>query len=171
MPAVANRALVAEFTEKVLVGADYSVLADYISTETYHQHNTDTADGLDDFGAAAAKWAEQGKNLAYNKVRQVIAEGEFGVPVASYDLFRASDGKIVEHWDVIAPVAAELHQGCRRPWRLRSAFPLQDAGHNAIRRIQPCACAHRRRVVCHGGVVRAVRGRVRVPARLCRRTR
>jgi len=113
----ANRVLVTEFAEKVLIGTDYSVLTDYISTETYHQHNTEAADGLDGFGAAAAKWAEEGKNLVYKKVHKVIAEGEFvltqsegefGVPVAYYDLFRVADGKIVEHWDVIAPVPAEL---------------------------------------------------------------
>jgi predicted SnoaL-like aldol condensation-catalyzing enzyme len=113
----ANRALVTEFAHKVLVGADYSVLTDYISTATYDQHNPEAADGLDGFGAAAAQWAEQGKNLVYTKVHKVIAEGdfvltqsegEFGVPVAYYDLFRLADGKIVEHWDVIAPIPAEL---------------------------------------------------------------
>ncbi|MGQ4480087.1 nuclear transport factor 2 family protein [Streptomyces sp. SAS_276] len=113
----ANRALVAEFAQKVLVGADYSVLTNYISTDTYDQHNPEAADGLDGFGAAAAKWAEQGKNLAYKTVHKVIAEGEFvllqsegefGVPVAYYDLFRVQDGKIVEHWDVISPIPAEL---------------------------------------------------------------
>ncbi|OQR62079.1 hypothetical protein B6E66_21045 [Streptomyces maremycinicus] len=113
----ANRALVTEFAEKVLVGADYSVLTDYISTETYHQHNPEAADGLNGFGAAAARWAEQGRNLVYTEVHRVIAEGDlvlvqsegmFGVPVAYYDLFRVADGKIVEHWDVIAPVPAEL---------------------------------------------------------------
>jgi predicted SnoaL-like aldol condensation-catalyzing enzyme len=113
----ANRKLVTEFAEKVLKGADYSVLTDYISTETYDQHNPEAADGLDGFGAAAGKWAEQGKNLVYKTVHKVIAEGdfvllqsegEFGVPVAYWDLFRVKDGKIVEHWDVIAPIPAEL---------------------------------------------------------------
>ncbi|WP_329141966.1 nuclear transport factor 2 family protein [Streptomyces sp. NBC_01456] len=113
----ANRALVTEFAEKVLKGADYSVLTDYISTETYLQHNPEAADGLDGFGAAAAKWAEQGKNLVYRTVHKVVAEGdfvllqsegEFGVPVVYWDLFRVADGKIVEHWDVIAPIPAEL---------------------------------------------------------------
>ncbi|MCX4984761.1 nuclear transport factor 2 family protein [Streptomyces sp. NBC_00572] len=113
----ANRALVAEFARKVLIGGDYSVLTDYVSTETYHQHNPEAADGLDGFGAAAANWAAQGKNLVYKTVHKVIAEGEFvllqsegefGVPVAYYDLFRVADGRIVEHWDVIAPVPAEL---------------------------------------------------------------
>ncbi|QNP75155.1 nuclear transport factor 2 family protein [Streptomyces roseirectus] len=116
----ANRALVVEFAEKVLKGADYSVLTDYISTETYHQHNPEAADGLDGFGAAAARWAGQGKNLVYRQVHKVVAEGdlvllqsegEFGVPVAYWDLFRVADGKIVEHWDVIAPVPSELPHG------------------------------------------------------------
>lgn len=113
----ANRALVTEFAEKVLKGADYSVLTDYISTETYLQHNPEAADGLDGFGAAAAKWAEQGKNLVYRAIHKVVAEGdfvllqsegEFGVPVAYWDLFRVADGKIVEHWDVVAPIPAQL---------------------------------------------------------------
>jgi predicted SnoaL-like aldol condensation-catalyzing enzyme len=113
----ANRKLVTEFAEKVLKGADYSVLTNYISTEAYHQHNPEAADGLDGFGAAAGKWAEQGKNLVYQTIHQVIAEGnlvllqsegEFGVPAAYWDLFRVADGKIVEHWDVIAPIPAEL---------------------------------------------------------------
>ncbi|MBO1267680.1 nuclear transport factor 2 family protein [Arthrobacter sp. PO-11] len=116
----ANRALVTEFAEKVLKGADYAVLTDYISAESYQQHNPEAADGLDGFGAAAAKWAEEGKLLKYDTVHKVIAdgefvllqsEGEFGVPVAFYDLFRVSDGKIVEHWDVIAPIPAELPHG------------------------------------------------------------
>jgi predicted SnoaL-like aldol condensation-catalyzing enzyme len=109
-----NRELVAQ---KVLKDADYSVLTDYISVDTYDQHNPEAADGLDGFGAAAAKWAEQGKNLVYRTVRKIVAEGdlvllqsegEFGVPVAYWDLFRVADGKIVEHWDVIAPIPARL---------------------------------------------------------------
>jgi predicted SnoaL-like aldol condensation-catalyzing enzyme len=113
----ANRKLVAEFAERVLKGADYSVLTEYISTETYHQHNPEAADGLDGFGAAAAKWAEQGRNLVYTTIHKVVAEGdlvlvqsegEFGGPVAYWDLFRVQDGLIVEHWDVIVPIPAEL---------------------------------------------------------------
>lgn len=112
-----NRALVTEFAQKILVGGDRSLLSDYISTETCHQHSPEVGDGLDGFAAAAAQWAEQGKDRLYKKVHKVIAEGdfvlvqsegEFGVPVALYDLFRVTDGRIVEHWDVVMPVPAEL---------------------------------------------------------------
>ncbi|MET9229248.1 nuclear transport factor 2 family protein [Lentzea sp. NPDC003310] len=115
-----SRALVAEFAQRILQDADYSVLTDYISTETYLQHNPEAADGLDGFGAAAAEWARQGRNLVYKTVHRVVAEGdlvllqsegEFGEPVAYWDLFRVQDGRIVEHWDVIAPIPAALPHG------------------------------------------------------------
>ncbi|MDQ3739642.1 MAG: nuclear transport factor 2 family protein [Actinomycetota bacterium] len=113
----ANRSLVVGFAEKVLKGGDDSVLTDYISADTYAQHNPEAADGLDGFGAAAATWAEQGKQLVYTTIHKVVAEGdfvllvsegEFGVPVAYWDLFRVADGKIVEHWDVVAPIPSAL---------------------------------------------------------------
>ena len=116
----ASRALVSDFAERVLVGADYDALTDFISTQSYAQHNPEAADGLAGFGAAAAAWGAQGKALAYAKVHQVVAdgefvfvrsEGEFGVPVAYNDLFRVQDGRIVEHWDVVAPLPAELPHG------------------------------------------------------------
>lgn len=112
-----NKALVLEFAQKVLIGADYSVLTDYISTEQYAQHNPEAADGLDGFGTAVAAWAEQGKLLGYKTVHQVVAEGDFdftraegdfGVAVIYNDLWRINDGKIVEHWDLIAPIPADL---------------------------------------------------------------
>lgn len=113
----ATRALAAEFARKVLIGADYSVLTDYLSTETYDQHNPEAADGLDGFGAAAAAWAADGKQLVYRKVHRIVAEGEFvlvhsegefGVPVAYFDLWRVDGGRFVEHWDVIAAIPASI---------------------------------------------------------------
>lgn len=112
-----SRALVTNFADQVLVGADYSVLTTFISTSTYDQHNPEAGDGLAGFGEAVGRWASDGKNLDYRKVHHVIADGDFvlvhsegvfGVAVAFWDLFRVADGKIVEHWDVVAPVPEQL---------------------------------------------------------------
>ena len=56
--------------------------------------------------------------MIYSDVHMVVAEGNFvftasegklgGKPTAFYDLFRVEDGKIVEHWDVIADIPAEM---------------------------------------------------------------
>lgn len=113
----ANAQLIADFAETVLIGADYSKLTDFISTEQYDQHNPEAGDGLAGFGAAVETWAAAGKTLAYKQVHQIIAdgnfvftraEGDFGAPSIYNDLWRIEDGKIVEHWDVVAPVPAEL---------------------------------------------------------------
>jgi predicted SnoaL-like aldol condensation-catalyzing enzyme len=115
-----SRAFVRDFAQRVLQDADYTVLTDYISTETYLQHNPEAADGLTGVGAAAAKWAGQGKNLVYKTIHQVVAEGdlvllqsegEFGDPVAYWDLFRVENGKIVEHWDVVQEIPEKAANG------------------------------------------------------------
>lgn len=113
----ANKALVSEWAQKVLIGGDYSVLTDYISTAQYDQHNPEAADGLDGFGAAVGKWAEAGKQLNYVKVHHLIGEGDFvftrsegafGKPSIYNDLWRLKDGHIVEHWDIVDPVRTDL---------------------------------------------------------------
>jgi predicted SnoaL-like aldol condensation-catalyzing enzyme len=109
----ANRHLVSEFAEQVLVGADFSLLTDFIATDTYLQHNPEAADGLDGFGAAVAMWEGLGKRPDYRNVDCVVAdgdfvfvrsEGEFGVASTFNDLWRVRQGRIVEHWDVVAPI-------------------------------------------------------------------
>jgi predicted SnoaL-like aldol condensation-catalyzing enzyme len=113
----ANRDLVTAFAETVLKGGDSSAAGRFISSDTYAQHNPEAADGLEGFSIAVAKWVEEGKSPKYTTIHRVVAEGdlvllqsegESGVPVAYWDLFRVADGKIVEHWDVIAPIPAEL---------------------------------------------------------------
>jgi predicted SnoaL-like aldol condensation-catalyzing enzyme len=108
-----NRALVTGLVSNVLISLQVDRIAEYISTETFLQHDPDIADGLDGFVAVLS----QGLTV-YDRVHKVIAEGNFvlamsegrigSTPTAFYDLFRAEDGRVVEHWDVTAPIPAEL---------------------------------------------------------------
>lgn len=109
-----NKALITQFFADVLIGGDMSQITDYISTETYHQHNPAVGDGLAAFGEAAASMAAAGTPMIYEKNHMLLAEGNFvlgvsegqfmGAQTAFYDLFRIDNGKIVEHWDVIEAI-------------------------------------------------------------------
>lgn len=113
-----NKAAVEGFIADILQGGAPDKITDYVSTETYLQHNPDVADGLDDLGAALAAMAEAGMAMTYAKTHLVVAEGNFvfaasegalgDTPTAFYDLFRLEDGLIVEHWDVISEIPAEM---------------------------------------------------------------
>jgi len=109
-----NKALVKAFVRDVLQGAAPDKITDYISTETYIQHNPGIGNGLDGLGKALAAMAEAGQAMAYNKTHIIVAEGNFvftasegtlgDTPTAFFDLFRIEDGKIVEHWDTVSPI-------------------------------------------------------------------
>ncbi len=114
----ANKALVTGFVNAVLRDGQGERITDFVSTETYTQHNSDVADGLDGLGSALAAWAEQGITMEYDQIHLAVAEGNFvftasegqlaGEPTAFFDLFRVEDGKIVEHWDVISSIPSEM---------------------------------------------------------------
>ncbi len=109
-----NKALVANFVRDVLQGAAPEKITNYISTETYLQHNSGVADGLDGLNAAIQKMVDAGQPMTYSKTHFIVAEGNFvfaasegeflGKHSAFYDLFRIDQGKIVEHWDVIQEI-------------------------------------------------------------------
>ena len=109
-----NKALVEGFVVDVLRGEAPGKITDYISTETYLQHNPMVPDGLDGLGGALAAMAEQGLVMTYEATPIVVAEGNFvftasegrlgDTPTAFFDLFRVEDGKIVEHWDVVSEI-------------------------------------------------------------------
>ncbi|WP_226967382.1 nuclear transport factor 2 family protein [Streptomyces phaeolivaceus] len=114
----ANRALVVEFAQRVLSEADYSLLSHYVSGETAR---SSLAPGTR--AVSTPVWwpphqqaAGPGHDPVYKVVHKVVAEGdlvlaqsegELGVPVAIWDLFRVADGAIVEHWDIINPVPTD----------------------------------------------------------------
>lgn len=109
-----NRTVVQNFIDDILF-AHKTNFTDYINPAKYIQHNPAIADGLEGFGAAMKYFAQNGLVMEFEKTHHVLAEGNFvlsmsegkfgkGEHTAFYDLFRLEDGKIVEHWDVIAPI-------------------------------------------------------------------
>lgn len=112
-----NKAHVTGFLNDVLKGGDYDKLTDYVSTETYIQHNPNIGDGLQGLAAYVAELAEEGNTMVYEEIHNVIGCGDFvaalskmnlgGVDMAVMDLFRIADGRIVEHWDVMEEITPE----------------------------------------------------------------
>ncbi|WP_419910246.1 nuclear transport factor 2 family protein [Hoeflea sp.] len=110
----ANRSLVSAFINTVLIGGAYDQLPEYIDGENYIQHNPNIGDGLSGLAKALEKMAQAGMAMRFTRNHKVLADGNFvlamseGVigekPMAFYDLFRVENGKIAEHWDVIAPI-------------------------------------------------------------------
>lgn len=114
----ANKALVKDFVTTVLMKGESDNITAYINPQQYLQHNSSVADGLDGLGAALQYFAENNLIMQYDKMHQILGEGNFvltisegkfgtGDHVAYYDLFRIDNGKIVEHWDIIETIPTE----------------------------------------------------------------
>jgi len=109
-----NKALVKNFVSDILMGANPEKITDYISTETYLQHNPNVGDGLSGLGKALEDLAKAGMPMKFTKNHMILGEGNFVLSVsegeflkkhvAFYDLFRIENGKIVEHWDTIEEI-------------------------------------------------------------------
>jgi len=110
-----NRSLVRSFAEKVLVAGQLDHLAEYFDGDTLVEHNPRHSDGLSSLRTALLAKKKGQRNIDYQLVHRVLAEGNFvlcasegqlgGVHSAFYDLFRVADGKIVEHWDTTEAIA------------------------------------------------------------------
>ncbi|WP_066039505.1 nuclear transport factor 2 family protein [Herbiconiux solani] len=95
----ANRALVTEWVARALVSGDHRADEDYLAP-----------------GAGVA----YDEDLVYRTVHAVIAdqdvvytrsEGEKNGPVIINDMWRVTDGRIVEHWSLMTPVPESLPHG------------------------------------------------------------
>ena len=113
----ANRALARALVEDVLMGKNPNKITDYISAETYHQHNPGIKDGLQGIVEAVEYLTSQNNMFQYTKIHKVLGEGNFVLTVSEgqwnntnnvfYDLFRIENDKVVEHWDVIQAIPTE----------------------------------------------------------------
>jgi len=118
-----NKRLVSAFVDDILVNGRMDKLAGYFDGDRYLQHNPQVADGVSGLGAALEAMARAGVTMKYDRVHQVLGEGNFvlvvsegsfaGKPSSFYDLFRVENGKIAEHWDTIEtiPPRAEWQNG------------------------------------------------------------
>ena len=109
----ANKELVSRYAKDVLLGGDRSRILDYISPETFHQHNPDISDSVDGFLDHLDERAAAGIPTRYCAIDQLVGCGDLvatvGRTVAEHDtvantvadLFRIEGGRIVEHWDAI----------------------------------------------------------------------
>lgn len=116
-----NKRLVTEFFTKAFVDGDLAGAAkQYVSADTYIQHSPNGPDGraflIDTLHPILRK-------INYRaEIKRVIAEKDLVVvhshgfydnepPLpngeAAVDIFRVTDGKIVEHWDVLQAVPEE----------------------------------------------------------------
>lgn len=113
----ANRKLLTDFLDTILIGGQYDKITNYISTKEYAQHNPQVEDGLEGLQKFVQQLAENGVQMKYIKAHKILVQGNFGVSLSHaklgaedwcfIDLFRMKNGKIVEHWDVIEKIAPE----------------------------------------------------------------
>jgi predicted SnoaL-like aldol condensation-catalyzing enzyme len=109
-----NKQLVRDLIRDVLIGEDPERIDDYISSETYIQHNAEVPDGLEQFKPLALA---KDKPLIYDEIVLLVGQGNFvatlcrasweGQPFAQVDIFRIEKGLVVEHWDNAEPVPPE----------------------------------------------------------------
>jgi predicted SnoaL-like aldol condensation-catalyzing enzyme len=113
----ANRELVREYVDVVLIGGHIQKLSHFICAGSYTEHNPSLADGVTSLMAAlTVKSLGDGRSIQYTKLHKLLADGNFvlsaceglrdGAQISFYDLYRLSDGKIVEHWDTTETIPA-----------------------------------------------------------------
>ncbi len=113
-----NKTIVENFVTDVLLGKAPENITRYISEQQYDQHNPMVKDGLDGLAEAIEFLSAQNNMFKYKKIHKILGEGNFvlamsegewnGKNQAFYDLFRLENGKIIEHWDVIEEIPAEM---------------------------------------------------------------
>ena len=109
-----NKAVVADFIQKILIEGQFDRIGSYFQGDDYTQHNSTIPDGVSGLQGALATLAKQGISFQYSKNHMVIGEGNFvltlsegefaGKTTKFFDLFRLENGKIAEHWDVFQEI-------------------------------------------------------------------
>lgn len=99
----ANKALVLEYTKQVLQEGQHDKATTFVA-DTIVQHAAEIGPGLD----GLQTWLASEDAGSYEMLFQLIGQGDFvatygkrhagGHDIAVFDLYRVTDGKILEHW-------------------------------------------------------------------------
>ena len=118
LPLEDNKRIATEFYDAAINRKDFAAASQYLGSD-YKQHNPTAADGAEglrgfiDF--LKMRFPDQ-----RGEIKRVIAEGDLvvlhvhstrgdGTPGrAIVDIFRVENGKVVEHWDVIQDIPAQV---------------------------------------------------------------
>lgn len=110
----ANKQVVRNLINDVLMRKNPVDIDKYISSKTYIQHNSEVPDGLEHFKSLALA---ENPPLLYQEIVLMVGQGNFVAtlckatweeqPYAQVDIFRLENGHIVEHWDNAEPVPPE----------------------------------------------------------------
>ncbi len=116
----ANKDVVRRLLTEAFCEEPTAPLSDFISGETYINHNPDAPDGLESLLEMDRSSRANGEALFYREVHHIIGQGNFvvsfahqvwnSIDYAAFDIFRLENGMIVEHWDNVEtlPPADEL---------------------------------------------------------------
>jgi predicted SnoaL-like aldol condensation-catalyzing enzyme len=111
----ANKQTVVAFYEAAINQKDFAAARKYIGAR-YTQHNPNAEDGPDGL-RKFIDFLRERYPQAHSDIKQVFADGDFVIlhvhavrepdtpGAAIVDIFKLERGKIVEHWDVIQPIA------------------------------------------------------------------
>ncbi|RVU07238.1 polyketide cyclase [Novosphingobium umbonatum] len=111
-----NRAIISDFAQIFYGKRDVRTAFNRYVAPDYIQHNAGILDGRDEAIAALEPMFSQPE--ARFEVKRIIVDGNMAVihlygragSVGSggtvADIYRLKDGKIVEHWDILQPIAA-----------------------------------------------------------------
>ncbi len=116
-----SKKVVLDFIENIVKPGAFNKLdqmEEYISKKEFHHHNANSlvSDGLSQFKFSVERRFEQGQELRYDEVQEVIAQGDMvftkcvnnwvdpdtneAIKIYHFDIFRVKDGLIVENWEV-----------------------------------------------------------------------
>ena len=108
-----NKALVDEFTKKILIEGELDSLSKYFADGGLIQHSPRYGDGVQAFESMVKAWQADGET-AYHRLHLLLGEGNMvlvvsegifqGEPAAFYDLYRLANNKIAEHWEVFETI-------------------------------------------------------------------